>query len=117
MKKGAVNVSTEKTKTIRLTILASIPIVLAILEAVLWFTNSTHNPVAGGWTLEGSFAFVAVMGFFFLPFFCLILLIVSFVLSLKEKQTLFVCIFTIEFLLDLIAIFFSAHEFYYALSI
>ena len=108
---------TEKPKTTRLIILASIPIILAILEAVFWFTNLTYDSGVGGWTLQGSLSFMAVMGFFFLPFVCLIMLIAGLILSLKGKQNLFIGIFTVELLLDLIAIFISVHHFYGALSI
>ena len=101
----------------KLMMISLIPIVFAILEMVLWFTNIRYDSASGSWILHGNLSFLAVMGFFSLPFICFILEMAGLVFSIKQKHTSFRSVFIAELLLNFLAIFFSVREFYYGLSI
>lgn len=98
-------------------ILLLTPVILAITECLLWFSNLNYDAVIGGWVSENKFSYFAVMCFYFLPFIRIIIETTGFIPALKNKMKLYSVLFSIEILLDLIHCLYSIREFYYALSI
>ncbi len=95
--------------------LALIPVILAIAELIMWFSSLRFEQ--GHWVSDNANAFLAIMGFFFLPFILLIPEATGLVLAIKRKRTGFLIVYIIELLLTAVFCFISAYEFKQALSI
>lgn len=100
-----------------LIVLALVPVLLVVTEAIMWF-SSLHLD-HGVWVSDGVnyVGFLAIMGFFFLPFVMLIPEIIGLVLAVKKKAGAFRIVFVIELLLMIVWCVISVYEFYHGLSI
>lgn len=97
--------------------LALIPVILTIVELIMWFSSLHYEQ--GAWVSDNAnfVAFLAIMGFYFLPFILLIPEFIGLVLAIKRKKTGFLIIYIIELLLTTVFCVISVYEFNLALSI
>lgn len=96
--------SVQKKKNIKLpVVMAVIPAVLTVLEwAGLLLLSFAGN---GGRNIPGYFAvgILSILGFFALPFFCLIFEIIGLVSAIRRKSRVMIIILAIELVITVLA--------------
>lgn len=97
--------------------LALIPVILTIAELIMWFSSLHYEQ--GAWVSDNAnfIAFLAIMGFYFLPFILLFPEIIGLVSAIKRKKIGFLIIYIIELLLTILFCVISVYHFNMALSI
>ena len=102
----------------KMIVLSSIPVACALLEIGLTAMCLRYDFETGTWMLKlGALRALSAVGYFFLPYPCLLAELIGMVMAVKGKRKRFIIAFSIEIIISAIVVIFSMREFYYALSI